>query len=228
MTRLKAILFLLMLGGLLSGDAPARVFRAAGVHNGELNTAGLPWEFAYRTTLSVNGQRNAVQVYSARFNEPVAEQLKSQFEQQGAEVVLNRTSDSTIGLVKWAEREARILILSPATQPNQIIFLFYPEPCSAGTSSFPIPEYPGAKISNITLDQESKTFCATLETADSIEEIHTFYAATLGSKGWRSALPAATSGLAIFHKRDEMCCILAKSGERGLNRITVLVKGGGL
>ncbi len=233
MTRWKSILLVLLLGSLVPGVSPGRVFRSAGVRGGQLNTAGLPWEFAYHTTMSVNGRRNAVYVYSARFHEPVEEQLKSQFERQGATVVLHRTPDGATGLAKWPDREARILVLSPDSQPNQMVFLFYPEALRSGETHFPIPEYPGAKMGSTTLDEETKTFCATLETTDSIEQIHTFYAGVLAANGWSPALPWNRSGealsrMALFHKHEKMCCILATNKPDGFRRVTVLVKGGGL
>ncbi len=233
MMRMKSILWALLLSGLILPSSPGRVFRANGVRKGQLNTAGLPWELAYRTTMAVNGRRNSVHVYSARFHEPVAEQLKSQFQRQGAKVVLHRTAESTVGVATWPDREARVLILSPDSQPNQMVFLFYPEVRDAGKTRLPIPEYPGGKMGNMAHNEETNTLCATLETTDPIEQVISFYTGVLTADGWYPALPQtrsrdAVSKLTIFHKRNKMCCILAKNGPDGLNRITLLVKGEGL
>ena len=122
----------------------AKVFRVIDTDEGRLNTVGLPWEFAYRTTMDVNGQQNDLHVYAARFNEPVVAQLTDQFESQGAKVTISETTDGAQGLARWEDREARILVLSPPSQPNQLVFLFYPEPGKAGAPArLPIPEYPG-------------------------------------------------------------------------------------
>lgn len=233
MRRLKTILLLLLLGGLLSWNASGRVFRSAGVRDGRLSMVGLPWELAYRTTMNVNGRRNAVYVYSARFHEPVVEQLRSQFERQGANVVLRKTPDGATGVAKWPDREVRVLVLSPGTQPNQMVFLFYPEAGTPKPPRFPIPEYPGGKLGHTVLNEETKTFCATLETPDSAAQVHTFYAGVLAADGWQPTLPRTRSDgapvkMAIFHKREKICCIFAKDRPDGLNRVTLLVKGGGL
>ncbi len=233
MRRLTPILCVLFLVGLMPWPVNGRVFRATGIPGGRLNTVGLPWEFAYHTTMNVNGRRNAVYVYSARFHEPVAEQLRSQFERQGAKVVLSQTADGAVGVATWTDHEARMLILSPESQPNQMVFLFYPEGGNVRAPRFPIPEYPGGKMGNTVSNEQTDTRCATLETTDSAEQVHAFYAAALVGDGWTPTLPQSrtfgvSSKMAIYHKREMICCILAKKGPGGLNRVTVLVKGGGL
>ena len=226
----KPILLVLLVGALAVNG---RVFRAVGVRAGQLNTVGLPLEFAYRTTMAVDGRRTEVHVYSARFNEPVVEQLRDQFEQQGFEVSFRQTADGAFGVAKGDGRETRILVLSPDSQPNQMVFLFYPEVGNSGKSRFPIPGYPGGKMGHAVLDEDTDTFCATLETMDSSEQVHAFYAGVLGANGWKPATPPARSGnpeggMAIFHKRNQVCCILAKDRPGGSNRVTLLVKGAGL
>ena len=61
MRGMKAILVLLCTAALLPWAA-GRVFRIIGVREGRLNTAGLPWEFAYQTTMNIHGRRNAVRL----------------------------------------------------------------------------------------------------------------------------------------------------------------------
>lgn len=223
----KSILLILLVGFLAPWAVKGRVFRALGVRAGQLNTAGLPWELAYRTTMDVDGRRNEVQVYSARFNEPVVEQLRSQFERQGFKVSFQETADGALGVAKGDGREARILVLSPDSQPNQMVFLFYPEVGNSGKTRFPIPGYPGTKMGNIVFNKETNTICATLETMDSAGQVHVFYAGVLAANGWSPTLPLA-GGMAVFRKRNQVCCILAKGRPGEPNRVTLLVKGGGL
>lgn len=220
----KSILLALLVG-ILAADG--RVFRALGVRAGQLNTAGLPWELAYRTTMAVDGRRTEVHVYSARFNEPVVEQLRDRFERQGFKAVFQETADGAFGVAKGDGREARILVLSPGSQPNQMVFLFYPEVGNSGKSRFPIPGYPGGKMGRAVFDEDTDTFCTTLETMDSAGQVHSFYAGVLAANGWKPTIPT-TGGMAVFRKRNQVCCILAKGRPGGPNRVTLLVKGGGL
>ena len=229
MKSLKSILLVLLLGG--SFVATGRVFRGISVGEGRLNTVGLPWEFAYKTTMEVNGRRNDLRVYSARFNEPVVEQLRDQFERQGAKVSFHETTDGAQGLAKWDDREARILVLSPSSQPNQMIFLFYPEAGAArAPTRSPIPEYPGGVGLKTVLNEGTGTLCTTLETEDSPEQVLVFYAGTLTANGWDAVVPAGAgaSRMAIYQKRERICTVLATHRIDGPNRVTVLVKGGGL
>jgi len=234
MRGLKYILFALVFVGGISSDAPGRVFRARNVPAGRLNTAGLPWEFAYHTTMNVNGRRNEVYLYSARFNEPVLEQLKGQFEAQGAKVSLQKTADGATGMARWDDGEARLLVLSPTTQPNQMIFLFYPEAGAAAKSPrLPIPSYPGGVVGNTVLNEDTDTFCSTIETEDSAAQVQAYYAGELAAKGWKAAIPGslqdgAASGMTIYHKRKMMCCVMAVDRPDGPNRVTLLVKDSGL
>ena len=224
----KSVLLILLVGFLAPWAVNGRVFRALGVRAGHLNTVGLPLEFAYRTTMDVNGRRNEVQVYSARFNEPVVEQLRDQFERQGFKVTFQETADGAFGLAKGDDgREARILVLSPDSQPNQMVFLFYPEVGKSGKTRFPIPEYPGTKMGNIVFNKDTNTICATLETMDSAGQIHAFYADVLAANGWTPVI-SRSGGMALFRKRNQVCCILAKGRPGEPNRVTLLVKGGGL
>jgi hypothetical protein len=211
-----------------------RVFRAIGVRDGRLNTAGLPWEFAYHTTMNVNGRRNAVQVYSARFNESVLDQLRNRFEAQGATVTLQQSPDSAVGVAKGGGHEARFLVLSADSQPNQMIFLFYPEAGKAAEQPrSPVPDYPRGVTSNTVLNEDTNATCSTLQTEDSAEQVHAYYAGVLGGSGWKVLIPprvtgVSSGGMAIYQKRNQVCCVLAKNRPGSLNQVTVLVKGGGL
>ena len=229
MSRLKFILLIALLGG--SFVATGRVFQAIGVQSGRLNTVGLPWEFAYKTTMEVNGRRNDLRVYSARFSEPVMEQLRDQFERQGAKVSFHETSEGAQGMAKWENHEARILVLSPSSQPNQMIFIFYPEAGkSAAPARLPIPEYPGGFSRKTVLNEGTGSICVTLKTEDAPEQVQSFYAGALAAHGWASIIPPSNgaSRMAIYQKRERICTVLATRRSDGLNRVTVLVKGGGL
>ena len=230
MSKLNYILLVFLLCGTVA--VKGRVFRSIGVADGRLNTAGLPWEFAYKTTMDVNGQRNDLQVYSVRFNEPVVEQLKGQFEAQGAKVVISETADGAQGLATWDDRQARILVLSPATQPNQMVFLFYPEPGKVqAPARLPVPEYPGSSSKgNTVMNEESGSVCRTVETEDHPEQVQTFYAGALSADGWSMVVPPGrgVSSMAVYQKKDRICSVLATHRADGPNRVTLLVKGGGL
>jgi hypothetical protein len=228
MNRFNHILALMLLLGPVA--VTGRVFRVVGV-DGQLNTAGLPWEFAYQTTMDVNGRKNDLKVYSAHTTEPVVEQLKDQFEAQGAEVVIAETRDGAQGLARWEDREARILVLSGSDRPNQMVFLFYPEPGEVrAPAKLPVPEYPGGRSGNTVQNEGTGTICVTLETEDPPEQVQAFYAGALYADGWRTAIPTGSgaSRMAVYRKKERICCILASYRPDGPNKVTLLVKGGGL
>ena len=230
MKVLKYILCFVLLGTLVPWAVNGRVFRMGGAADGRLNTAGLPWEHAYNTVMDVNGQRNAVRVYSAGRHEPAAEQLRAQFESQGATVELRQAADGgAMGVARWDGGEARFLVLAPDTVPNQIVFLFYPESGKGSRSVFPVPEYPRAVVENTVFNQGTDTFCATMKTLDAPEQVQQYYAGVLAGSGWVPLLPLKTSGgMALFHKQEKTCCVLANRRENGETFVTLLVRAGGL
>lgn len=230
MRRLKYILFLLLLGILVPWAVNGRVFRIGGTADGRLNTTGLPWVHAYNTVMDVNGRRNAVQVYSADRNQPAAEQLKAQFESQGAAVDLQLSPDGgAMGIATWDGGEARFLVLSPDTVPNQIVFLFYPEPSKKSTRDFPVPEYPGGVTGNTVFNEGTDTFCATMKTLDAPEQVQRYYAGALAGSGWTPMLPLKPSGgMSLFHKNENTCCVMANRLQSGETFVTLLVRTGEL
>ncbi len=208
-----------------------KVFQVLGTVEGQLNTVGLPWEFAYRTTMDVNGRQNDLHVYAARFNEPIVAQLTDQFEAQGAKVTISETTDGAQGLARWEDREARILVLSPSSQPNQMVFLFYPEPGKArAPARMPIPEYPGGMAKKTVTNEGTGSICSTMNTEDPPEQVLAYYAGALTADGWCAVLPsgAGSSRMAIYQKRERICTVLASHRPDGPNRVTLLVKGGSL
>lgn len=229
MKLFKTILCMALLGTLVPWSM-GRVFRNSGVADGRLNVAGLPWEHAYNTVMNVNGQRNTVQVYAAGRHEPAAEQLRAQFESQGATVELRQGSDGgAMGVARWDGGEARFLVLAPDTIPNSIVFLFYPEAGQTVEPAFPVPEYPGGTVDHTVFNEQTETFCATLKTLDAPEQVQQFYAGVLAGSGWKPLLPLkASGGMALFHKNEQTCCVLANRRESGETFVTLLVRTGGL
>ena len=212
------ILCFVLLGILIPWVVNGRVFRIGGAADGRLNTAGLPWEHAYSTVMDVNGQRNSVYVYAAGRHEPAAQQLRAQFESQGATVDLRQGADGgAMGVARWNGGKARFLVLAPDTVPSPVVFLFYPEAGKKSASAFPVPEYPGAVVENTVFNEHTDTFCATMKTLDAPGQVQQYYAGVLAGSGWKPLLPLRTSGgMALFHKKEKTCCVLANrrvSGE---------------
>lgn len=204
-----------------------RVFRVTDDTHGRLNAAGLPWQQAYSTTMNIDGRRNDVVVYAARFDEPAAEQLKAQFERQGATVSISAGPDGgAVGTAKWDDGEARILVLPPSAQPSQIIYLFYPEAAGSSTApAFPVPEYPRGQVVNTVVNEKTRTFCAMLSTTDPVMQVQRFYIDALTRDGWAPLLRLSpASGLTWFHKGERCCCVLARLQENGETRVTLLVR----
>ncbi len=222
----KPIGFVLLLVVLIPWGATGRVYEVVGDTHGRLNAVGLPWEPAYKTTMSINGQRNDVEVYSARWNEPVVEQLAAQFKLQGATVRIGKGPDGgAIGMAQWDGGKARILVVPAVDQANQMIFLFYPAKGAAQQAHSPIPEYPRGTTLKTVVNEDSKTFCASLETPDSAERVVRYYVEELSRDGWSPMLPLPLSGgMLYFHRREQTCCVLANEGNNGATTVTVLVK----
>ena len=230
MKSLNCILCFVLLGTLVPWAVNGRVFRIGGAADGRLNTAGLPWEHAYSTVMDVNGQRNTVRVYAAGRHEPAAQQLRAQFESQGAAVDLRQGADGgAMGVARWDGGEARFLVLAPDTVHNQVVFLFYPEAGKKSEPAFPVPEYPGAVVENSVFNERTDTFCATMKTVDAPEQVQQYYAGVLAGSGWKPLLPLkASGGMALFHRKERTCCVLANRRVSGETFVTLLVRTGGL
>lgn len=214
----------------------AEVFRInpAGVSVPKLNNGVYRWENAYTTTMTVNGRKSEVELYSVHPAEPIVAQLKDRFEQMGADVTLSVGPDGATGTAQWTDREARFLVLSPQEIERQLVFVVYPE---LGTVPqpvhFPVPSYPDAAVCQTISDDKSGMFLATLSTTDAAAEVHRFYAEQMAATGWRqvAAAPAvngASSGMAVYSKGPEVCYVQAVDRMGRDNRITLLVKGGTL
>jgi hypothetical protein len=230
----RILLLLIFFGGLLSSISLARVWRTVGHLEGRLNTAGLPWTKAYGTTMTVNGLKNEVVLYSARYSQPVVQQLENQFKLQGAAVIVKQTEEGASGLARWPDHEARFLVLSPKSEPRHLVFIFYPETGGNKPSPrFPVPEYDRGKLVNVVTDDDTLTFFASFETPDSSTMVHDFYLNRLSALGWKVVTPAVVKygdvkGVAVYQKQNKICYVQSKGGGGALNMITLLVKDGAL
>jgi len=159
----------------------------------------------------------------------VIEQLKAQFERQGAAVKLGRSPDgSALGHARWDGGEARILVLTPDSQPNNLIFLFYPASGKGIAPASPIPDYPRGAVRNRVRNEDTEAFCTTLTTLDSVDQVQRYYIETLSREGWKPLLPLPLSGgMTYFHRNESTCCVLARAQENGETVVTVLVRDKG-
>ncbi|MBN2685485.1 MAG: hypothetical protein JXR40_09425 [Pontiellaceae bacterium] len=214
----------------------AEVFRTnpAGASAAKLNNGVYRWENAYTTTMTVNGRKSEVELYSVHVAEPVLAQLKDRFEQMGARVSITPGPDGATGTARWSDREARFLVLSPKEIERQLVFVFYPE---LGTVpqpvTFPVPQYQAVTVCQTISDDESGMFLATLSTTDEIAGIHRFYAEQMAAEGWGQVAAAPVidgvpSGMAVYMKGTEVCYVQAVDRGGRDNMITLLVKGGKL
>ena len=126
------------------------------------------------------------------------------------------------------------MVLSPSSQPNHMIFVFYPEDgVPADVPRFPVPVYDRGKVKNTVMDDDTGVFMATIETPDSSTQIHSFYQHNLSGRGWTLVLPAkvrngTVSGMAIYQKKKKICYVQATHHSGASNILTLLVKGGKL
>lgn len=214
--------------------ADARVFRWKGAAPDELNNGNLPWETAYRTKMTVNGQPARMHVYSARYNEPVVAQLKARLETLGAEVQVSRSPDGATGSAVWPDRRAGFIVLSPHDQPQQTVMVYFPEAGKAKREVvFPVPEYTRGRRRTTVSDDGSNTFLAVVESNDSPTEIHGYYARELPAAGWELVAPAVVAdgtvrGMAVYRKKNKICYVQAVGRTGQPSMLTLLVKGGSL
>lgn len=225
------IFFCLFLAVQLSSG---RVWRVIGDRHGRLNVTGLPWATAYKTEMTISGVKNEVVVYSARYTQSVVDQLKNQFELQGARVTLRKTNDGATGIASWADCEARFLVLSPVSQPTHTIFIFYPESGKADCpASLPFPFYKNGEVVQSVSDDKSETYLVMIKTNDSSTDVHSYYAKTLLSEGWSLVVPARVAdgsirGMATYQKKNRICYVQSRDRVGQKNLITLLVKVGTL
>lgn len=225
---------LLSISALVVFPVSGKVFRLFG-SGGEdaFQNGSLPWDTAYKTEMTVNGRPATVNVYSARHSEPVVKQLKSRFEQLGATVQVARNENGASGRAVWADRTVGFLVVKPPTEPVQQIFIYEPTGQQGRAAAMPVPEFSRAKVRSTITDDETGTYTATLQTAASCTEVHTFYAGALQAEGWEMVAPALVkdgriSGMAVYQKKRKICYVQAVDRVGGLNLITLLVKGGAL
>jgi hypothetical protein len=232
--KFNIILLLASASMLLAVPASGKVFRLFGGGTQDaFQNGSLPWDTAYVTTMSVNGRPANVKVYSARYSEPVVEQLKSRFEQLGAKVQMGSTSEGTTGRAVWPDHTIGFLVLKPPLEPTQQILIYEPVGKQERPAKLPVPEFNRATIRSTVTDDETGTFLATLNTSASCTEVHSFYAGALQAEGWKLVAPALVkngriSGMAVYEKKSKVCYVQAVDRIDGPNMITLLVKGGTL
>jgi hypothetical protein len=233
--KLPKIGTLLIAAAVLAVPVSARVFRWLGpAATSELNNGMYPWEDAYQTTMTVNGRKTEMRLYSVRFSQPAVEQLRSRFEAMGATVSMAETAEGATGVAKWPDKEARFLVLSPPSEPRHLIFVFYPEPGSSpGAVVFPVPKYERGEVEYTISNDKTGTFSATLATYDSATQVHLYYAGRMAAEGWNVGAPAlvrngTTTGMAVYVKGKKVCYIQAVDRSGQSNMVTLLVKGGKL
>ncbi|MDF7807714.1 hypothetical protein P4E94_09720 [Pontiellaceae bacterium B12219] len=212
----------------------AKVWRVVGEYHGRINPTGLPWTKAYQTRMSVNGRQSDLVMYTARYTEPVIEQIRRQFEMQGATVNVRSTLEGAIGIAKWEDAVAKFLIISSPQMPTHFMFFTYPDKgMEIKVPKLPVPSYGNGERLSIVEDLDTSTIVATYKTYDTSTEVHSYYATQLKSNGWEMVLPArvhsgSVSGVAIYQKKKKICYVQAVDRGDGPNMITLLVKGGTL
>ncbi|MDF7801611.1 hypothetical protein P4C99_19190 [Pontiellaceae bacterium B1224] len=225
---------LLSISFLLVFPVSGKVFRLfGGAGEDAFQDGTLPWDTAYRTEMSVNGRPAVVTVYSARYSEPVVNQLKKRFEQLGATVQLVQSGDGATGRAAWPDRTAGFMVVKPPQEPVQQIFIYEPTGKQERAAEMPVPDFNRAKVRNTITDDDTGTYLATLQTSASCTEVHSFYASALQAEGWEMVAPALVkngriSGMAVYQKKQKICYVQAVDRVGGLNLITLLVKGGAL
>ncbi len=212
-----------------------KVFRLFGGTDPEVFLNGtLPWDHAYRTQMTVNGRQATVNMYAARYSEPVVEQLKNRFEEMGAKVQVARSEHGATGRAVWPDRVIGFIVMSPPSEPMHQVFIYEPESGDrSAPARFPVPEYRNGTTRTTISDDDTKTFMAIAETYDSSTDIHSFYSRELQGSGWSLVAPATArngtiGGMAVYMKGSQVCYVQSTDKPGQPNMVTLLVKGGRL
>lgn len=227
---------LLVLSLTLVFPVSGKVFRLFGGGDGGADTfhnGSLPWSKVYVTQMTVNGRPAKMRIYSARYSEPVVDQLKTRFEELGARVQVSRSEQGANGRAVFTDHALGFMVLKPPEEPTQQIFIYEPTGEAGKAAKPPIPEYNRATVRTTISDDETGTYLATLDTTSSATESHAFYAKALQAQGWTIVAPALVkngtlSGMAVYEKKSKVCYVQTTDRTDGANMITLLVKGGTL
>lgn len=210
--------------------AGASVFRTLGRSwSGWVPVDGFQWEKAYETEMLVNGRRMEMQVFTARYNQPVELQLKQALESVGAEI---RTSSSgRAGVATLNGYTVSYMVSAPPSEPVKYIFLSYGDPKSATQRDFPVELYPNGEVLSTVSDVHTRSECATIRTTNSSTEVHEFYRHLLASEGWVLVKPYAvdageSKGTAVYSKKGQICYIDVVPGKNISSTIVILVEKG--
>lgn len=83
-----------------------------------------------------------------------------------------------------------------------------------------VPQYPGGGLSDARSEPGGGMF-ATYKTADSLEEVSSFYREALESQGWR--IESERRGLVFASKANRTLTVLAEAGEAGTQFEVILL-----
>ena len=227
MRPFRSVLIMLVLCG---GCAVfGRVFRIQKMAPGHINTVGLGWDFAYQTSMNVNGKQTDLHMYAVRPDMPVIDQLNAQFKEQGAEVSFQKTASGVKGQARFKDETTNFLVLSSRGLPNRMVFLFYPTVGKqTGTPALSVPDYPGAISGQTISNDKTGAVCRTIATEDDPARVQAFYASALIADGWSTVLPpsARSTRMAVYQKGKKVCLVQSAQRVDGVNRLTVLVNNG--
>lgn len=223
-TAAALLVFILCLG------AGASVFRILGrTWSGWVPTGSLPWEKAYEAEMVVNGKRTELHVFTARYNQPVEEQLKQTLESVGAD--FNTSAVGSAGIATLNDYSVSYMISAPPSEPVKFIFLSYTDPAGSVPQHFPVELYSNGEVLSIVSNVGSRSECATVRTSDTPVEVHEFYRQLLLSQGWAQVKPSHAAydertDMAVYRKKEKICFIDVVPGENISSTITVLVENG--
>ncbi len=218
------VLFFVCLG------AGASVFRMVGRHwSGWVPTGRLPWDKAYETGMVVNGRRVDLHVFTTRYTEPVAEQLKGLLVSIGAEIEPQSTGLNGVATLDGCE--VKYVVSSPPSEPRHLIFLSYSDPNGAVRQEFPLRLYPNGEVLSTVSDLNTGAEHLTFRTMDVATQVHEFYRELLESDGWTAEKPPRLSGgqysgLGIYSKKGQICFIDVVREKNNSSTVVVLLEKG--
>lgn len=208
-----------------------RVFQRSGAAGGDsagtLRSAG--GRIVYQAPVTVNGGRGDLTVFDFGSGaDSVAAKLARLFSLETP-----RTGEGGLNILtaRSGGKVLRLLVLSFQAPARAVVMAIEQTDADFAASSAPpspsllkdLPAFPGSTPLFYAADEKRGTRLAVSAAASDPATILAHVSSQLSADGWTAFLPApAASGLKLFVRDRQACCVMAAADGAGRSRITVL------
>lgn len=188
-------------------------------------------KLVYDAAMIVNGGHGRLMVFG--FDGAMAETTRMLSAAFGMENFNGDSGTMAIGSVSSGDVVTKLIAFSPGSELQTLVFMFEQSAANAKASGdVPqrhfmevVPPYPGSDPVFYAKNDETGMSLEISTTSGGEGEARAFFESSLADAGWKPAMPEQKSGLAVFTRGSEVCCVLVAADEtEGRNRITVLHK----